>query len=265
MATMKKSPSSRRLPKGSTVGREQTKRRAARATVPVASPALAASAAPAGAAVARTEILQGKSKDVSARLEALGGKNVVAIAFQPEEELAAVALLKVVQDMLPYYARQYKEIKEKKFKSLVDALLPDATLTPQEVTEAEMRADAIWHILHNAEWLTGSEVGKRAGYSPTNFGAQPNRWKKKGKIFAISQQGVDLFPLYGLDSVFRPLPVVQKILKVFKGMKNDWGIAFWFGSANSFLGGQRPQDVLKSNPESVIEAAKDEAAGVLHG
>lgn len=42
-------------------------------------------------------------------------------------------------------------------------------------------------------------------------------------------------------------------------------MAFWFLSANSFLGGKRPQDMLATQPDLVIDAARDEVQGVAHG
>ena len=47
--------------------------------------------------------------------------------------------------------------------------------------------------------------------------------------------------------------------------KDGWGLAYWFASANSFLGGKRPQDVLLESPERVLAAAADEMAEVAHG
>ena len=38
-----------------------------------------------------------------------------------------------------------------------------------------------------------------------------------------------------------------------------------FQSVNGFLGGKRPQDLLATDPDRVIAAARDEVLGVLHG
>jgi len=35
-----------------------------------------------------------------------------------------------------------------------------------------------------------------------------------------------------------------RVLSVFRGRKDEWGLAYWFASVNSFLGGKRPQDLL---------------------
>ncbi len=42
-------------------------------------------------------------------------------------------------------------------------------------------------------------------------------------------------------------------------------MAYWFRSDNSFLGGKRPQDLLASGPDRVIEAAMDEVQEIAHG
>ncbi len=43
------------------------------------------------------------------------------------------------------------------------------------------------------------------------------------------------------------------------------GIAIWFASVNSFLGGKIPIDLLMIAPDIVLAAVEDEMAGVLHG
>lgn len=103
--------------------------------------------------------------------------------------------------------------------------------------------------------------------SAANASSTPWKWKQEGLIFAISNESKDLYPGYGLDpgSGHRPLKSLKPILEVFKGHKESWGIAHWFASVNSFLGGRRPMDVLNSDPGRVLAAAEDEVAGVVHG
>jgi hypothetical protein len=55
------------------------------------------------------------------------------------------------------------------------------------------------------------------------------------------------------------------ILKIFGDVKDGWGLAFWFAGLNSFLDDERPQDVLATDPERVIAAAKDEMAELVRG
>jgi hypothetical protein len=53
---------------------------------------------------------------------------------------------------------------------------------------------------------------------------------------------------------------MAEILNIFGDAKDGWGLAFWFAGLNSFLEDGRPQDVLATDPEQVIVAAKDELA-----
>ena len=71
----------------------------------------------------------------------------------------------------------------------------------------------------------------------------------------------------GLDveAGYRPLKPLAPILAVFGTAKDGWGLAYWFASANSFLGGKRPQDVLPKSPDRVLAAADDEMAEIAHG
>ena len=122
-------------------------------------------------------------------------------------------------------------------------------------------------VLASGDWLNAAELAQLAGLSPRNPSAQPNKWKKQGQIFAIHHNGVDYFPGYGLDpdNAFRPLKALAGILLVLAPHKDGWGMAYWFMSANGFLGGQRPQDLLRTDPDRVLAAARDEVMGVLHG
>ncbi|AJY52406.1 hypothetical protein KO116_03941 [Halomonas sp. KO116] len=42
-------------------------------------------------------------------------------------------------------------------------------------------------------------------------------------------------------------------------------MAFWFQSANSYLGGLKPQNLIVTDPDLVIDAALDEVQEILHG
>ena len=122
-------------------------------------------------------------------------------------------------------------------------------------------------VLESGDWLSAAELTQLAQLSTANPSSQPNKWKKAGRIFAIHHNGVDYFPGYGLDKDedFRPLKALSQVIEVFDGHKNGWGMAFWFMSVNSFLGGKRPQDLLVSQPEKVIDAARDEVQAETHG
>ena len=133
-----------------------------------------------------------------------------------------------------------------------------------------MTADARSAILKTSDYLNAAQVVEMAGFSKTIPSAQPSSWKQDGMIFAVNQCGVDLFPGYALDPTkeYRPYKLVSEVIKVFGNRKDGWGLAYWFASVNSLLGGARPQDLIEQAPEKVLAAARDALAdmdGVSHG
>lgn len=134
--------------------------------------------------------------------------------------------------------------------------------------EVEIVAKARADVMESTVWLSGAQVAKLASMSTTNSHSQPCRWAQEGKIFAIKPAGgVELFPAYGLDPSigYRPLKELTEIIRILGEKKDAWGLAYWFASLNSYLGGRRPQDVLAQEPRCVIAAAADEAAVIVHG
>ena len=92
---------------------------------------------------------------------------------------------------------------------------------------------------------------------PRNRIGSVSRWKSQGRSFAIRQGNRDLYPRYALRADFHPLDEMREILQVLRGY-SPTGPATWFESTNSFLGGKRPRELLATNPELVVAAAKDE-------
>ncbi|MEI7063653.1 MULTISPECIES: hypothetical protein [Dickeya] len=122
-------------------------------------------------------------------------------------------------------------------------------------------------VLADSEWLPAQEVSRRAGagVGVKNPSGLPNRWKRTGKIFAITSEGRDLYPAYALDIGGQPLPLLKKIIQVFGETKTPWSLAVWFGTPNSWLGNKKPKDLLISAPEQVLEAALRAKEGPVHG
>jgi hypothetical protein len=60
-------------------------------------------------------------------------------------------------------------------------------------------------------------------------------------------------------------PELPSILAILVPRRNDRQIALWFMSANGYLGGPRPIDVIRERPDLVLLAAKDDALGIHHG
>lgn len=212
--------------------------------------------------------LSGTPRDVQAQLGSSHAERVLVLGFNQIKPGAFEALaenfINVASSMFEVLQqRQERESLER----LVEALVPRTPVSPRLLREAAMLVKARSAVLESGDWLTAAEIAQLAGFSTRNPSAQPNKWKKQGLIFAISHHGVDYFPGYGLDQEanFRPVKAMASVIDILGDHKDAWGMAYWFRSDNGFLGGQRPQDMLATEPERVIEAARDEVQGIAHG
>lgn len=214
----------------------------------------------------RIKPLTGSARDVRARLK---DNNGPIIAFQLEHagEAAASAFAEAVRLIAPMILRNLADRETATLEKLVDALVPAVSPPEHLLTQARMNAEARKAVLESAEWVNAAKLSEIAGFSGQNSSAQPNKWKRERRIFALRHDGNDLYPAYALDpdAQYRPVKGLAPILQVFGDELDAWDIAIWFASANSFLGGALPQDLLISDPERVLAAAQDEVAGVRHG
>lgn len=211
--------------------------------------------------------LVGTPREMRSRLDKSKARRVIVLPVEEADEQRASLLAQALTTVVPFIEVALQQQDEQTFKALVNAVLPKAPPKPNLLKEAEMLARARKAVLEGGDWLTAAELARMAGLSERNPSAQPNKWKRQRQIFAIHHNGVDYFPGYGLDpeAGYRPRKSLKSVLEVFGDEKDGWGLAFWFLSANSLLGGRRPQDVLVTDPERVIAAAKDEMTTVAHG
>jgi hypothetical protein len=146
-------------------------------------------------------------------------------------------------------------------QKLANAQPTNTTPSQAEDTQVRMLVEAKTAIFSSGDFLPAIEVARLAGFSSTNLSVQPKNWERNREIFAIQHGQEDCLPLYGLNPAdHRPCKEMAEILKIFGDAKDGWGLAFWFAALNSFLDDERPQDILATDPERVIAAAKDEMA-----
>jgi len=212
--------------------------------------------------------LVGTPKEVQARLGKSHADQVLLVTFDHIRPRVLEALAANVANVTSSMFELMLERHDREsIERLVDVLMPRTPPSPRLLKEAVMLVQARKAVLESGDWLTAAEVAQLAELSTRNPSAQPNKWKKQGQIFAINHGGVDYFPGYGLDrnAGFRPSKAMAKVIEVLARNKDSWGMAYWFRSENSFLGGKKPQDLLASEPERVIEAAMDEVQEIAHG
>lgn len=209
----------------------------------------------------------GTPEQVRKSLDRLGAEQVIALTLKHGSGPAVRALAETVVSIAPLVRAILEQRQKKALTSIIEALVPEVPPPQHMLIEARMTAEARKEVLESGDWLTAAQIADVAGFSASNPSAQPSKWKKDGQIFAIRHRGVDYFPSYALDRAtgYRPVKDLAKVLTVFNGRKDDWALAYWFASINSFLGGKRPQDLLSTRPDRVVAAAEDELAGVAHG
>jgi len=212
--------------------------------------------------------LAGTPKEVQARLGRSHADRVLVLSF---EQIKPAVFEALAENFTNVASSMFEVLLERhdreSLERLAEVLVPRTPPSPRLLKEAAMLVQARKAVLESGDWLTAAEVAQLAGLSTRNPSAQPNKWKKQRLIFAIHHNGVDYFPGYGLDrdAGFRPVRALARVIEVFTGHKDGWGMAYWFRSDNSFLGGKRPQDLLATAPERVIEAARDEVQEIAHG
>lgn len=219
------------------------------------------------AEASNVKMIAGTSDEVRDELRDMHSRRIVAFSIEGENNPAADALAETIANFTPFVGTILDRRENNAVLAILDAIVPAVPPPQHKLIEARMTAQARKAVIESGDWLTASQVAEMAGFSATNPSAQPNKWKRDKQIFTIRHQGTDYFPGYALDAStdYRPAKVLAKVLAVFGGQKDDWGLAYWFASVNSFLGGKRPQDLLITQPDLVIAAAEDEMVGILHG
>ena len=211
--------------------------------------------------------LTGTPQDIGERLRQSGAERAIALTFDHGSEQAVLMIAATLGRLAPLVATVGERRQKETLERIVDALVPGVLPPEHLMAEARMTGLARREVLTSGDWLTAGQIAEVAGFSSANPSAQPNKWKKEGQIFAIRHQNLDYYPGYGLDATagYRPLKGLAPVLAVLDGAKDGWGLAYWFASANSLLGGNRPQDLLASAPARVLAAAQDEMAAIAHG
>ena len=210
--------------------------------------------------------LAGKPGEVSRGLDGSAAEQVVAVSLAHATPREAAALAQTFASIAEFVKTIVDKHHRESLEAIVEALVPKVPPTPNELKEAAMLARARTAVIGSGDWMTAAEIALAAGFSASNPSAQPNKWKREGAIFAIRHKGIDYFPSYGLDpqAGYRPRKPLAQVIKTFGDTKDSWGLSYWFMSANSYLGGKAPRDLLALHPERVIAAAADECEGVLH-
>lgn len=132
--------------------------------------------------------------------------------------------------------------------------MPEAAVS---VIEARMRAQAIELVMGGTRWLTAADM-------PNHAVPLLAWWLEQGRLFALEQEGVQLFPSYAFDSIGEPVPLLKDVLNILAG-RSPFQIASWFESPSAYLDAKRPREALELDGPAVVMAAHRLVEGAVHG
>jgi hypothetical protein len=144
-------------------------------------------------------------------------------------------------------------------EDLTGALTPAIPLpTPPVLLQARRNAEARSALLSEFGALTAAEVAELAGSEARNTSALAGRWRREGRLLAVEHHGTAYYPAFQFDSDGKPKATVQEVLDHLSSPDTTaWQRALWFTSANGWLDGQRPVDLLDEHPGAVAAAARE--------
>jgi hypothetical protein len=191
------------------------------------------------------------------------GKGLAVSELEPlpseSEIIEEGRLILAFAQVIDSYARQRRDTER-----LIQAMLPEGPPpTPPAVLQARRNAEAREELISAFGLLSSSDIASRAGSKAKNKAALANRWKQEGRIFSVPHHGTASYPAFQFDDEGQPLPVIASILSSVGRQSGGWELALWFIAANGWLGGRRPVDLLRSEPETVARAAEREAEGLF--
>ena len=131
----------------------------------------------------------------------------------------------------------------------------------KEILKDEECADIDLEIERDNAELRATYLQTTELYTAKDIQGPSTKWKREGRIFAIQDDGKDLFPAFQFADG-QPLPIIKKILEALPEDMSPWQTAFWFESGNGWLGGEVPQECLK-NESDLIDAAEQLAKPMI--
>jgi hypothetical protein len=153
------------------------------------------------------------------------------------------------------------QVEEKEQKS--DEQLPGwenfvkATLDEIAAQETIDRDTVEWRsqfMKHNPSW-TAKDVADQSTSTAKNRAALASRWAQEGKIFAVKYEGQLWYPRFQFQDG-EPLPTIGQVIRVYPSHANGWDFAYFFATPNANIGGRKPIELLKSDPERVLSLAR---------
>jgi hypothetical protein len=116
-----------------------------------------------------------------------------------------------------------------------------------------------------SEWgvFSDYEVALRLGWQEGNPARFVTRLTRQKAIVGVRPNSLRVFPRFQFDPDGEPLPVIATVLDLLPPRWTNRDRVMWFGSPNGWLTNRRPADLINTDAEGVVYAAKfaDSSAG----
>jgi hypothetical protein len=162
--------------------------------------------------------------------------------------------LGVVQRLAQFALLRRGPMRQEQEEKLVELFLGGIPMREVDTRRALMKVSALERVFQNTQWLTAEQIGRLGGHGEANPAAAAHRWKTKKQIFAVNRKGKDYYAAYQFDESYRPLASIGAAMERLGGFPPT-RLAVWFDSANSFLEGRCPREMLASRPDLVVASA----------
>lgn len=143
------------------------------------------------------------------------------------------------------------------FEALIEAMLP-VVPTTGTASQAVRNASARREFLAEYPTFTSADVARSAGSAAKNVAALATRWRKEGRVFAVSWGGELRYPAFQFDDAGAPLPGIKAVLEILQDVASDWQVALWFATPSPYLSRRARPIQFLSDPDRLLSAAKAE-------
>ena len=187
--------------------------------------------------------------------------------LEVRDEAASKVLLASLPLLDRLLVEKNAELRERRLEEMVD-FMAGQMLVPSTVDLEMAQRLAVRHarILNEFGAFTAEELADANRSQATVRSALADNWRKRRQVFAVphpdkTARGRDVYPGFQFED-HKLIKAVAAVLEAFGERKSPWKLALWFTSNNGWLpASKRPVDLLPSNPDAVIEAARRDAAG----
>lgn len=217
-------------------------------------------------AKAASATLQGDLLSVEPYRDASGRRTPGRTFLLEVKDAASSSMLLASLSMLDrLLVEKMTTVRERQMAEVVD-FMAERMLVPSGVELDMARRLATRHarVLNEFGHFTAEQLADANGSQAGNRCALADNWRKRRQVFTVphpdkTARERDVYPAFQFEA-HKPIKAVHEVLEAFGAHKAGWKLALWFTSNNGGLpGSARPVDLLGTNPQAVVAAAKRDA------